>query len=553
MIGLSNSIIQYLSKGNYTIQELADILDVTPQTIRNKIKQINIDSQLIINKNNVLELVDLEHKPTKLNEIEYIIFNILIDNVKVTQLASDLFRSEKTIYRKVSEQKKLIKKEILENFLQAHLYVEQHYYDYYDLVSIKNNNKDYFHKLLYNSKLYDYEGIEFEEVLLMIKDLNEHKNTLFVDEAESFYERFIKFLQSSSFKVNLTEQTSQELKSHIVGSYLRYKYTIEDAQIDSSNVFAKYYKEYNIASFNFKLFFSLENMQILPEEIAYLFVLLIKNISKVDSVKDVAIFCENGVASAYFVKEQLNQYFKNFNVIFVGKRPKVIDNFYKDNLLIISVGSKLTADNIITVSVKLTKKDLENLSYKLDYKYGDESDGNELYYRLRNLLKNDVTIDDFKNNLQQMKKGELMFKDLINEEFIRKEKSVATWQDSIKECAKPLLEKGYITPEYINAMIENVIEFGTYIILIDGFALPHSKPEDGSLKLGISMLVLDEKIKYPGDKEVGVILTLSSIDNTTHLNALMNLTKLLERDNIIDTIMSFRTPKEINNFIQDHE
>ena len=42
---------------------------------------------------------------------------------------------------------------------------------------------------------------------------------------------------------------------------------------------------------------------------------------------------------------------------------------------------------------------------------------------------------------------------------------VDSWEEAIKIASRPLLEKGYIEPRYIDTMISKVNELGFYIVL----------------------------------------------------------------------------------------
>ena len=50
-------------------------------------------------------------------------------------------------------------------------------------------------------------------------------------------------------------------------------------------------------------------------------------------------------------------------------------------------------------------------------------------------------------------------------------------------------------------MIKNVIENGTYIIILPGLAIPHTRPEHGAIKTGASVLKINEGVLFPDNKE----------------------------------------------------
>lgn len=125
---------------------------------------------------------------------------------------------------------------------------------------------------------------------------------------------------------------------------------------------------------------------------------------------------------------------------------------------------------------------------------------------------------------------------------------VDSWEEAIKIASRPLLEKGCIEARYIDAMISKVNELGFYIVLSEDVAMPHSRPEDGVLKMGISLLKLDIPAKF-GNNNIQIIITLAAKDNESHIDTLANLVELLNDDEKIKKIKLAKTNQEILDII----
>lgn len=125
---------------------------------------------------------------------------------------------------------------------------------------------------------------------------------------------------------------------------------------------------------------------------------------------------------------------------------------------------------------------------------------------------------------------------------------VDSWEEAIKIASHPLLEKGYIEPRYIDTMISKVNELGFYIVLSEDVAMPHSRPEDGVLKMGMSLLKLNTPAKF-GNNNVQIVVTLAAKDNESHIDALTNLVELLNDDEKIEKIKLAKTNQEILEII----
>ncbi|MCM8710153.1 PTS sugar transporter subunit IIA [Clostridium sp. SYSU_GA19001] len=121
----------------------------------------------------------------------------------------------------------------------------------------------------------------------------------------------------------------------------------------------------------------------------------------------------------------------------------------------------------------------------------------------------------------------------------------ASWEEAIKIAAAPLKEKGYIKEEYISAMLQNVVNNGPYIVIMPGLAIPHSRPEHGVIKTGMSLLKLLKSVKFPEDKEIELIIVLAANDSEVHLELISELTNLLMEEEAIKKLFSSKSKEEV--------
>ena len=128
--------------------------------------------------------------------------------------------------------------------------------------------------------------------------------------------------------------------------------------------------------------------------------------------------------------------------------------------------------------------------------------------------------------------------------------SVIDWKDSIKIASKSLLEKNIITENYIKAMIESIEKLGFYVILRDNLAMPHARPEDGTLGTGVSLLKLNNPVYY-GDSKVQLVFVLATKDANSHLETLMQLMELFQDDESIEKLINSKDYDEILRIIKN--
>ena len=123
--------------------------------------------------------------------------------------------------------------------------------------------------------------------------------------------------------------------------------------------------------------------------------------------------------------------------------------------------------------------------------------------------------------------------------LVQFEKSYPTWQDAIRASARGLVEKGYMTESYVDAMIESVNEHGPYIVIAPNIAMPHARPEKGAKKVGFSVTVTEEAVEFASDPmyHARLLVTLSCVDSHTHLEMMQALVEVLGDDAQVKTIL----------------
>lgn len=134
-------------------------------------------------------------------------------------------------------------------------------------------------------------------------------------------------------------------------------------------------------------------------------------------------------------------------------------------------------------------------------------------------------------------------------ESIRVVESAAGWQDAIRIASQPLLYKGFIKAQYIDAMIESVNTLGFYIVLTDGVAMPHARSEKGAIKTAIGFTKFNKPVKF-GEKEVFLVLPLSAQDSETHMDYMIKMADFLDNPERLAKIKEMQTAQEIEEFLK---
>jgi len=135
----------------------------------------------------------------------------------------------------------------------------------------------------------------------------------------------------------------------------------------------------------------------------------------------------------------------------------------------------------------------------------------------------------------------------LTEKLITFTKKYSSWKEAIIESSRPLLENGYVTQSYINSIINSIIEHGPYIVIIPNVAIPHARPETGSIKVGFSVTLLEEPVAFSElpEHRVRLLLTLSGLNVETHLEMLKAIVKVIADKDKFERIIKATTKQEI--------
>lgn len=126
----------------------------------------------------------------------------------------------------------------------------------------------------------------------------------------------------------------------------------------------------------------------------------------------------------------------------------------------------------------------------------------------------------------------------IRPEHMKIVESQDSYEDAVRLAAKPLLDDGYITEQYIDDMLQALKDYGPYIVLADEFAMPHARPSEAVKETGLSLLVVKNGVDLM-DNHVKLFIVLAAKDNNDHTEMLGSLAEfLMEKQNIKDVVSS---------------
>ncbi len=87
---------------------------------------------------------------------------------------------------------------------------------------------------------------------------------------------------------------------------------------------------------------------------------------------------------------------------------------------------------------------------------------------------------------------------------IRFNAECSDWKDAIRLSGDLLYSHRFCEKQYGEAMIRQILAYGSYVVVNGGVAFPHARPQDGVLKSGMCLIRLSAPVYFPNLVEVPV-------------------------------------------------
>ena len=144
---------------------------------------------------------------------------------------------------------------------------------------------------------------------------------------------------------------------------------------------------------------------------------------------------------------------------------------------------------------------------------------------------------------------------ILAAELVRLNTQADDWQEAVALAGGLLEKNGYVEKRYIEATLEAVRTLGPYIVLAPGMAFPHARPEDGAIKTGISLVTLSSPVCFGSvdNDPVDLVIGLSSIDSTSHIELLQRMCSFLSDNENVRRLKEMQDPVEVAAFINEQK
>lgn len=246
----------------------------------------------------------------------------------------------------------------------------------------------------------------------------------------------------------------------------------------------------------------------------------------------VLVVCGSGLATSNLLKTRLNIMLPEISLV----GPVGIDE----------INEVLKQDRIDFI-VSTIELDIKNPKVVIVNPLLENSDINRLKTLIfKNTMRKQLNYLSNQNIYEEQKES-IILGNLIPEFAVTLDYDCNDWRDAIEIASKPIVKKGYITQEYVKAMIKSVEELGAYMVIIPEIALTHASPKKGVIKDCISLLTLKNHIKFGDESKelVKMIIVFGTNRSGNHFEILSNLVKILENNENINKIANAKKYSDI--------
>jgi len=363
----------------------------------------------------------------------------------------------------------------------------------------------------------------------------------------------------------------KSLYQHVKPAYFRMKYRIPVHNPLLDQIRREHKALYTIVKEVMGPIGVLLGITIPEEEIGFITIhfgaLLEKPRKAMPKKKRALVVCPSGISSSLMVKHQLQSLFSEINIEKTVSLQEFGEGDFAKNydLIFSTVVLKHNQPyfHVKPIMTPIEKNNLVNEVYR--HLFGirhHELSPRELIQVIgqfadvfdENGLKEALSRFSFQKKVDGYRGIQPVLRDLLTNQTIQVADKVSDWEEAIKVAADPLLVKGVIERSYIDAMIENVKTMGPYVVIGPEVAIPHARPETGVNEVGMSFLQLREPVHFLGNEDypVRLLFCIAAIDNSTHLKALSQLTKLLSQKENIDKLKQLTTAESILELINEY-
>ena len=497
-------------------------------------------SELLLVERFLKNISEHNLKSNELYKTFYMYLIITIQRIKTNNL---ILKNENSNFLKTTQEFKKINKEIV--FLEKNLGI---LFDENEKLQIADFLIGLF-SYSYNTSIFDVWIKVNMFIKEMIKNVGEKLDTNIINDS-----------QLLEGLMNHIKPTIYRIRNNII---------LENMEIYYNEAKNIYPKLFGVIKKELK---SLENLIDIefPENEFLLFVIhfqaaMERNLNIKNKVRNVILVCIGGYGTTNILTYKLKKIYdldkiKIISYLDINNSYEDIDAIVTTVDLNINIKENITIP-IIRVSPFLTEKDITNLNTNGFSRKKDKYFLTEVMEKLKESI-NINDIEKFSNDLQSMfnisiqidnfEKKDIFY--FLKEENILYEKhEIENWETAIKLGFTPLIKGDYINESYYKNIIELINNFGPYMVVSEGLAIPHAENINNIYKSGMSLLYLKNPVIFPKNKKVNLLFCLSAINKKDHIQSLEDILILEDEFSFRKKLENISSKEEILEILNEYK
>ena len=138
---------------------------------------------------------------------------------------------------------------------------------------------------------------------------------------------------------------------------------------------------------------------------------------------------------------------------------------------------------------------------------------------------------------------------IFDPSLIALKQNISRAEEAIELAGSLLARRQICSAEYVNEMLTVYEDFGAAIVIDDGIAMPHARPEKGALQTGFSLVTTATPISFGHDEFDPVSLAIAIADADSHIKMIQLIASLIESD-IVTFLQQENDVNSVLHFIQ---
>jgi|GEM_PF-2713209 len=276
------------------------------------------------------------------------------------------------------------------------------------------------------------------------------------------------------------------------------------------------------------------------------------------------LVCNAGMATVRILEARLNDEFEDLNIVgyysYAGyQRQKYLEG----DIVVSTIPVEDGRLPVIVVNPLLDDRDIEKLNKHFRKRHHIQEKKDVDLKAIMNVVEKYCTIISpahLKKELKsiidpQMERTDLTLYEMLSKGRVLLNAEVDNWEEAIEVAAAPLIKDGYITENYEQAMKNSITKFKAYSVIRPSVVIPHAKPEDGILDVGLSIVTLKKGVNFGHlqNDPVRFVFMLTNKDEISHLRALNIFMQIIRKQENVDALLAINDYKSLETWVRKFE